>query len=90
MTNRERIVYLHGFASSPASKKAAFFRDRFREVGVEIEIPDLADPVTAAMKREGCLWEPDRIEKSLMLSLVPLYSGIYWIAFRRLLFPTCT
>ena len=54
------------------------------------EIPDLADPVTAAMKREGCLWEPGRIEKSLMLSLVPLYSGIYWIAFRRLLFPTCT
>ncbi len=35
------IVYLHGFASSPASRKAAFFRDRFRERGVEIATPDL-------------------------------------------------
>ncbi|MSV29683.1 MAG: alpha/beta fold hydrolase [Bryobacterales bacterium] len=41
--NRERTLYLHGFGSSPASKKAAFFRDRFREAGIEIEIPDLAE-----------------------------------------------
>ncbi len=40
---RERILYLHGFASGPASKKAAFFRDRFREAGVGIEIPDLSE-----------------------------------------------
>jgi len=38
-----KIVYLHGFASSPASKKARFFAARFAEMGVTIDIPDLAD-----------------------------------------------
>jgi len=38
-----RILYLHGFASGPASKKAGYFRDRFAERGVSIEIPDLAE-----------------------------------------------
>jgi uncharacterized protein len=37
-----RFLYLHGFASSPASRKAVFFRDRLLEVGVELETPDLA------------------------------------------------
>jgi uncharacterized protein len=37
-----RIVYLHGFASSPKSTKARFFQQRFAELGIEIEIPDLA------------------------------------------------
>jgi pimeloyl-ACP methyl ester carboxylesterase len=38
-----RFVYLHGFASSPNSRKARFFRDRFRELGIGLEIPDLAE-----------------------------------------------
>ena len=33
-----RFLYLHGFASGPSSKKAAFFRDRIHTV----EVPDLA------------------------------------------------
>ncbi|MBZ5592380.1 MAG: alpha/beta fold hydrolase [Acidobacteriia bacterium] len=33
-----RIIYLHGFASGPASKKAAFFRERM----LSLEVPDLA------------------------------------------------
>lgn len=37
-----RLLYLHGFASSPASKKARFFRQRFARLGVSLEIPDLA------------------------------------------------
>jgi uncharacterized protein len=36
-----RIVYLHGFASSPQSTKARFFRERFRQAGVEIQVPAL-------------------------------------------------
>jgi len=36
-----RIVYLHGFASSPNSGKAQFFRRRFVERGVPMEIPQL-------------------------------------------------
>jgi pimeloyl-ACP methyl ester carboxylesterase len=37
-----RILYLHGFASSPASSKARFFAERLRAAGFVIDIPDLA------------------------------------------------
>ena len=37
-----RILYLHGFASSPASSKARFFAERLRAAGALIDIPDLA------------------------------------------------
>jgi pimeloyl-ACP methyl ester carboxylesterase len=36
-----RIVYLHGFASGPMSNKAQFFRARFEDLGVPVEIPQL-------------------------------------------------
>lgn len=36
-----RYVYLHGFASSPQSRKAQYFRERFAERGVTLEIPAL-------------------------------------------------
>jgi len=35
------VIYLHGFASGPLSSKAQFFRRRFAEHGVTIQIPDL-------------------------------------------------
>lgn len=35
------VLYLHGFASSPASSKAAFFRQRFQERGHAVTVPDL-------------------------------------------------
>jgi hypothetical protein len=37
-----RVVYLHGFASSPRSTKARFFGARFAELGVPFDAPDLA------------------------------------------------
>jgi pimeloyl-ACP methyl ester carboxylesterase len=36
-----RIVYLHGFASSPQSSKAQFFKRNFEARGISIDIPDL-------------------------------------------------
>jgi pimeloyl-ACP methyl ester carboxylesterase len=35
------IIYLHGFTSGPQSKKAQYFRARFAERGIPIEIPTL-------------------------------------------------
>ncbi len=35
------IVYLHGFASSPQSGKAQFFKRKFEERGISIDIPEL-------------------------------------------------
>jgi pimeloyl-ACP methyl ester carboxylesterase len=37
-----RIIYLHGFASSPASSKARFFAQYLRDRGAIVDIPDLA------------------------------------------------
>ena len=36
------ILYLHGFASSPQSRKALFFSEKLRATGFHVEIPDLA------------------------------------------------
>jgi uncharacterized protein len=36
-----RIVYLHGFASSPQSSKAQFFGEKFRAAGIRFEAPAL-------------------------------------------------
>ena len=36
------VVYLHGFASGPGSKKARFFAERFAARGVPFAVPDLA------------------------------------------------
>jgi pimeloyl-ACP methyl ester carboxylesterase len=36
-----RIIYLHGFASSPKSRKSQFFHDRFAEQGISMITPTL-------------------------------------------------
>ncbi|MEQ1949206.1 MAG: YqiA/YcfP family alpha/beta fold hydrolase [Bryobacteraceae bacterium] len=36
-----RIVYLHGFASSPQSSKAQFLLNKFTERGIRFDIPEL-------------------------------------------------
>jgi uncharacterized protein len=36
-----RVIYLHGFASSPLSRKAQFFRQRFEALGIRVSVPDL-------------------------------------------------
>jgi pimeloyl-ACP methyl ester carboxylesterase len=36
-----RVIYLHGFASSPRSSKAQFFKQRLNEQGVEVDVPRL-------------------------------------------------
>ena len=35
------FVYLHGFASSPGSRKAAGFRKKFADLGLSLSVPDL-------------------------------------------------
>ncbi len=36
-----RVIYLHGFASSPSSRKARFFGEKFAALGVPFEAPAL-------------------------------------------------
>jgi hypothetical protein len=42
LPQRLRVLYLHGFASSPQSRKARFFAEKLSERGFPVEIPDLA------------------------------------------------
>ena len=41
--------YLHGFASSARSKKAAYFADRFRAAGIALRCPDFNEPDFTSM-----------------------------------------
>ncbi|AKG22306.1 YqiA/YcfP family alpha/beta fold hydrolase [Calothrix sp. 336/3] len=36
-----QYIYLHGFASSPNSAKAKYFRDRYSQLSLSLDIPDL-------------------------------------------------
>jgi len=38
------IIHLHGFASSPGSRKAQFFSERFAPFGISLRVPDLNVP----------------------------------------------
>ncbi len=38
-----RVVYLHGFASGPQSRKARFFSELLYSAGVDVTVPDLAE-----------------------------------------------
>jgi len=39
-----RVMYLHGFASSPKSSKASFFAAKLAAHGIAVESPDLNEP----------------------------------------------
>lgn len=41
LQNDSSYIYLHGFASSPDSTKAKYFRDRFYSLGIDLKTPDL-------------------------------------------------
>ncbi len=56
------VFYLHGFASSARSTKAAFFRDRFAERGIALYSPDFNEPDFATMTMTRML---DRLERDL-------------------------
>ena len=50
-----RIVYLHGFASSPQSSKAQFFGRKFADAGVPVDVPQLDEGNFQALTITGQL-----------------------------------
>jgi pimeloyl-ACP methyl ester carboxylesterase len=54
-------IYLHGFASSPASSKAAFLARRFAEAGVTLHTPDLNLPDFSTLTVSRMLEQTDAL-----------------------------
>jgi len=75
-----RIIYLHGFASSPSSKKARFFRERFAELGIGLEIPDLAEGKFERLTITGQLQVIERTARGEAVCLMGSSMGGYLAA----------
>ena len=59
-TPARSIFYLHGFASSAKSTKAAYLGDRLREHGLTLHCPDFNDPEFATLTLTRMLDQLDR------------------------------
>ncbi len=75
-----RILYLHGFASGPSSQKAQFFKRRFEEQGVKLEILDLAEGNFEELTISGQLGVIERHARGETLSLIGSSMGGYLAA----------
>ncbi len=75
-----RFVYLHGFASSPHSRKARFFEERFRELGIGLEIPDLAEGNFRNLTLSAQLNVMERVCRGEAVSLIGSSMGGYLAA----------
>ncbi|HLK17465.1 MAG TPA: YqiA/YcfP family alpha/beta fold hydrolase [Bryobacteraceae bacterium] len=75
-----RFIYLHGFASGPTSNKARFFRERFAELGMGLDVPDLTEGRFEQLTISGQLAVIERIAKAGAVSLIGSSMGGYLAA----------
>jgi uncharacterized protein len=75
-----RILYLHGFASGPGSKKAVMFRERFRRRGIELEVPDLVEEGFERLTISGQLAVLERAARGEAVALMGSSLGGYLAA----------
>jgi pimeloyl-ACP methyl ester carboxylesterase len=75
-----RVIYLHGFASGPLSGKAQFFRDRFAERDIELEIPNLVEGDFEHLTITGQLQVIDRTARGDAVALIGSSMGGYLAA----------
>jgi len=75
-----RFIYLHGFASSPSSRKARFFAERFREFGIGLDIPDLAQGDFRNLTLTGQLNVIESLGRDEPVSLIGSSMGGYLAA----------
>jgi pimeloyl-ACP methyl ester carboxylesterase len=75
-----RLIYLHGFASGPSSQKARFFRDRFAELGMGLDVPDLTEGKFEHLTLSGQLAVIERTAKGDPVSLIGSSMGGYLAA----------
>ncbi|MFL6463339.1 MAG: alpha/beta hydrolase [Bryobacteraceae bacterium] len=56
-----RVLYLHGFASGPKSRKASFFVDQLSKLNIPVQVPDLSEGDFEHLTITGQLRVIDRI-----------------------------
>jgi uncharacterized protein len=75
-----RVIYLHGFASSPSSRKAQYLSERFRECSIRLETPDLAEANFENLTITGQLALLERLTGNDRVSLIGSSLGGYLAA----------
>ena len=75
-----RVLYLHGFASSPASRKAQYFSEKLQAAGFQVEIPDLAEGAFEALTISGQLRVVERAARQQPVILMGSSLGGYLAA----------
>ena len=75
-----RVLYLHGFASGPGSGKAQYYRSRFAEHGIELEIPELVEGDFEELTISGQLRVIDRVAGGEPVALIGSSMGGYLAA----------
>ena len=65
------IAYLHGFASSPESSKAAYFRERLHGHGLTLTVPDLYE-----QEYVGLYTLVEQVNKSFAKEFLPGKTGL--------------
>ena len=74
------ILYLHGFASSPASRKAQIFQQRFHAAGLDLQVPNLAGDGFPNLTITGQLAVIERAAGGRAVSLIGSSMGGYLAA----------
>ncbi|MBI1786644.1 MAG: alpha/beta fold hydrolase [Acidobacteria bacterium] len=74
------LIYLHGFASGPASTKARYFRERFAGQGIALEVPDLARGDFEHLTVSGQLAVVEEVAAGRAVSLIGSSMGGYLAA----------
>jgi hypothetical protein len=72
LSARLRVLYLHGFASGPTSRKACFFAERLASLGLPLEIPDLSEGDFESLTITGQLQVIERVAANRPGSARPL------------------
>ncbi len=82
------IVYLHGFASGPTSRKATYFAEQFRAAGVPLEIPDLSNGDFEHLTITGQLQVIERLAQGRPVRLIGSSLGGYLSALYASIHPS--
>jgi pimeloyl-ACP methyl ester carboxylesterase len=75
-----RLLYFHGFASGPTSGKAQYFKRRFAECGVTLEIPNLVEGNFEDLTITGQLQVIERVARGEPVALMGSSMGGYLAA----------